>query len=499
VTAPVTLVWLRRDLRLTDNPALHAAVAGGGPVVPVFIWGDEPGPWSTGAAARWRLYHSLRALDADLRRRGSRLVVVRRPAVAALAELARRCDARHLHCSRTLDPGEPSATQLAKALAAAGAPIGVTVHDAGLLFGPPFPTTAEGRPYHVFTPFWRACRAAGAPPRPQPAPARLAPCSSRPDGMTLDEVRAEAVAPWSAGFSDSRPGETGALERLSDFVAGALARYAEDRDRPGLAGTSLLSPHLHFGEISARTVWHAVADTPSGESGGPEAFLRQLAWREFAHHLLLEHPRTTSEPLRPAFARFPWNDDPAALAAWQEGRTGYPLVDAGMRQLWQTGWMHNRVRLVCASVLCKHLLVPWQHGARWFWETLLDADLADNTLGWQWVAGSGADAAPYFRIFNPVSQGRRYDPDGTHVRRWLPELAALPDAVIHAPWEAPASVRLSAGIRLVEPGEAAALAAGRPGPQPLDDGCYPEPFIDHALARRRALDAYATMKERAGA
>ncbi|MBM3148014.1 MAG: deoxyribodipyrimidine photo-lyase, partial [Actinobacteria bacterium] len=317
---------------------------------------------------------------------------------------------------------------------------------------------------------------------------------------SLCDVRDEAVRPWSSGFSGWQPGEAGANERLERFVSGPLGDYAQARDRPDRPGTSRLSPHLHFGEVSARAVWHAVTDAALvGDDDGPEAFLRQLAWREFARQLLLEHPYTTSGPLRPELGSFPWNDDPDALAAWQQGRTGYPIVDAGMRQLWQTGWMHNRVRLVCASLLCKHLLIPWQRGARWFWETLLDADLADNTLGWQWVAGSGADAAPYFRIFNPASQGRRYDPDGVYVRRWLPELAGLPDAVIHAPWEASAARRRAAGVRLIPPGEAAALSTSGPGPRLHTEGVYPEPFIDHAPARRRALDAFATMRERARA
>ena len=247
----------------------------------------------------------------------------------------------------------------------------------------------------------------------------------------MRQLRLEPKVDWAGGIRAAwRPGEAGARERLERFLDGPVDCYDRDRDRPDLTGTSSLSPHLHFGEISPRTLWQRL----SGRKGGAEVYLKELVWREFAHHLLYHFPATTDQPLRSEFAAVAWREDPTGMRAWQMGRTGYPLVDAGMRQLWATGWMHNRVRMVTASFLVKHLLLPWQAGARWFWDTLVDADLANNTLGWQWTAGCGADAAPFFRIFNPTSQAKKFDSQGNYIRQWLPELAELPDEVIHQPW-----------------------------------------------------------------
>jgi deoxyribodipyrimidine photo-lyase len=502
VTSAPAIVWLRRDLRLRDNPALAAATRDG-PVLPTFVWDGEPGPWQIAGAARWWLWRSLTALDEDLRRRGSRLVLLRGAAAPALARLARVAGAQTLHYSLTLDPGEPAAADLARRLAAEGARIRVTAHEPNLVFGPHFPLTGAGTSFKVFTPFWRACLAAGSPPKPAAAPRRIAAPASWPPALDRSGLAPEAARPWTAGFADDWvPGEAAARRRLARFTGRPITEYADLRDRPDHDATSRLSPCLHFGEISARTAWHAsqAALGPveeAGQDSGGTAFRRQLAWREFAHQLLMAHPDTAERPLRTDFLAFPWRDDAGAFAAWAAGSTGYPLVDAGMRQLWSTGWMHNRVRLVCASFLTKHLLVPWQEGARWFWQTLLDADVADNTMGWQWVAGSGADAAPYFRIFDPVAQGRRFDPQGAYVRRWLPVLADLPDRWVHSPWLAPHDVRRAALLHLMPQDEGYPASAGTPGPSPLGDGFYPEPIIDHAAARRRALDAYRTMRERA--
>jgi deoxyribodipyrimidine photo-lyase len=335
-----------------------------------------------------------------------------------------------------------------------------------------------------------------APAAALAAPRALTPAPREPAGLALDGLEAEARKAWAAGFAEVwRPGETGAQRRLAGLAHGPLAAYAEDRDRPDRQSTSRLSPHLHWGELSGRQVWQAVAgelaeagldleasigppeqdgDQAPGLRRSTGAFLRQLGWREFAHHLLRHFPQTPERPLHERFAAFPWRDDPAALEAWQRGLTGYPLVDAGMRELWATGWMHNRARLVAASFLVKHLLLPWRLGEEWFWDTLVDADLANNALGWQWVAGCGADAAPYFRIFNPVLQGRRYDPEGAYVRRWIPELASLPAAHVHAPWLTPADVLAAAGVTLGE--------------------TYPAPIVEHDEARSRALAAYAVVK-----
>jgi deoxyribodipyrimidine photo-lyase len=300
-----------------------------------------------------------------------------------------------------------------------------------------------------------------------------------PAGDSADEWNLLPTAPdWAGGLRQAwRPGEGPGRERLEAFVDDDLRAYGRDRDRPEPGATSRLSPYLHFGEVSPRQVWHAVrhrieADTVSAHGG--EAFLRELGWREFCAQVLVDHPHVADEPLQSRFARFPWADDRETLKAWQRGRTGYPIVDAGMCQLWHSGWMHNRVRMVAASFLVKHLLLPWQWGEAWFWDTLVDADIASNAGGWQWVAGCGTDAAPYFRIFNPVLQGEKFDPDGAYVRRWVPELEGLPDRWIHRPWQAPPLELSAAGVRL--------------------GATYPAPIVDHALARARALAALETLK-----
>jgi deoxyribodipyrimidine photo-lyase len=502
-STPPTILWLRRDLRLGDNPALLAAARvsreRSGTLLPVFVWNPQSGrAWAPGAAARWWLWRSLRGLDDDLRRLGSRLLIARGDPVEVVAGLARRVAAPTVVWTAGLEPGEDSSDgALRSALAAAGVEA-VVAPQVSLLADPLSTRTRDGRPYTVFTPFWRARLAAGAPAEPLSAPSALPPAPHEPVGVPLMDIESEAAPPWTAGFAGVwRPGERGARQRLEGFLAGPLAVYAGDRDRLDLDGSSRLSPHLHWGELTARQVWHAVEGTlaeasldleaPVGPPAWDEeqapglrrsagAFLRQLGWREFAHQLLAAFPRTPEEPLHARFAALPWRDDEVALEAWRRGRTGYPVVDAAMRQLWGTGWMHNRARLLVGSFLVKDLLLPWQEGAAWFWDTLLDADLADNTLGWQWVAGCGADAAPYFRIFNPVTQGRRFDPDGAYVRRWVPELAGLDVRYLHAPWLAPDGVLAAAGVTLGE--------------------TYPEPIVDHGEARLRALAAYDLVRAR---
>jgi deoxyribodipyrimidine photo-lyase len=332
----------------------------------------------------------------------------------------------------------------------------------------------SGKPFQVFTPFWKNCLAKPDPAEPLPAPARIPAPDKWPDSLPLAALELEPRIDWAAGMRAAwTPGEAGAQDRLAHFFSGAAERYGAARDIPGIEGTSRLSPHLHFGEISPRQVWHAAR--LSGIAGWRESrYLAEVGWREFAHHLLYHFPRTPVEPLRPEFARFPWRENDEALKAWQRGLTGYPVVDAGMRELWATGWMHNRVRMIVASFLVKDLLISWTEGAWWFWDTLVDADLAQNTLGWQWTAGCGADAAPYFRVFNPSGQGEKFDADGSYVRRWCPELARVPQEWLHRPWEAPAAVLAAAGVVL-----------GRN---------YPKPIVDHAAARDFALKAFASLK-----
>ena len=464
------LVWLRLDLRLADHPAFAAAVASGLAVVPVFVWpprGEMPG-----AAARWWLHQSLMRLDESLREKGSRLVIRRGADAETLIELAREVGARRIFCNRVYEAAElEREADVAERLSARG--IAVEGFNGSLLFEPGSIRTTSGGSFQVFTPFWRACwNERDALRRPLKAPAAILAPRKWPRSLAVDDLELEPRIDWAAGMRAAwTPGEKAAQARLRGFARGPVQHYAEDRDRPDHDGTSRLSPHLHFGEISVLQAWHAAAGAL-----GAEVYLRQLAWREFAHHVLHAHPKSPGQAIHAEFGNFPWRRNQRRLRAWQQGRTGYPFVDAAMRQLWSTGWMHNRARMVVASFLVKHLLIPWQDGAAWFMDTLVDADLANNTMGWQWVAGCGMDAAPYFRVFNPILQGTKFDPDGEYVRRWVQELHGMPAEFIHAPWNAPARVLAAAGVRLG-----------------VD---YPRPLVDHAEARRAALAAFGEMRGR---
>jgi len=406
---------------------------------------------------------------------GSELVIRRGASLAELRRVAEAAGANAVFWNRRYEPAAIARDrQVEEALRAAG--LQAESHNGALLHEPWTVQNKSGRPFQVFTPFWRACLAAGEPAAPLPAPQTLIPPSRRPASLPLMVLGLEAAHSWTNGLRAAwQPGSKAAQAELQRFLRSGLLSYDEGRNRPDLPGTSRLSPHLHFGELSPRQVWHAVKRFAESRSIPAAAwrhwqFLAELGWREFAHHLLFHFPHTPEQPLRSQFARFPWQKNPAWLRAWQRGRTGYPLVDAGLRELWATGWMHNRVRMVVASFLVKNLLVPWQEGARWFWDTLVDADLANNTLGWQWTAGCGADAAPFFRIFNPVSQGEKFDPEGRYVRRWVPELARLPGRWIHQPWQSPPSVLAAAGIEL--------------------DRTYPRPIVSLLVSREMALEAY---------
>jgi deoxyribodipyrimidine photo-lyase len=463
--AAPTIVWFRRDLRLRDNPALLAA-ARRGPLVPLYVFSPEDeGPWAPGAASRLWLHLSLEALGQSLRALGSRLVLrAARTALEALDAILDETGATAVVWNRRY---EPAALQVDRAAEEhlRGRGVAVETFSAALLHEPWEISTKRGEPFRVFTPFWRACTAAGEPTLPLHRPRTLPQPRRWPSSVPLARLRLLPTVDWTAGIRATwQPGEAGALARLAAFQRRGLRRYARGRDFPAEPATSRLSPHLHFGEIGPRQVWHAVE--------GSGAFRRELGWREFAHHVLFHFPHTDLQPMRPEFAGFPWARAPGHLLAWQQGRTGYPIVDAGMRELWTTGYMHNRVRMIVASFLVKHLLQDWRAGARWFWDTLVDADLANNTMGWQWTAGSGADAAPYFRIFNPVVQGQKFDPQGRYVVRWVPELAGLPARFIHRPWDAPAPLR--AGVK-----------------------GYPDPIVEHAAARARALAAFAEIRRRA--
>ncbi len=478
--AMTTLVWFRRDLRLADNPALQAALATGGAVIPVYLHApEEERDWAPGAASRWWLHHSLAALAQDLARCGSRLCLrASEDSLVTLLELARASGAQRVVWNRLYEPAAVARDRRVKeGLRAAG--LTAESFNGALLYEPWTVHTRSAGPYRVFSPFWRRCQALPDPADPLPTPAAPPAPSRWPASEPLESLGLRPRLGWTAGLAQAfTPGSAAAHALLARFLRDGFAPYADARNLPGLAGTSKLSPHLHFGEIGPREIWHALRRcAEAGEIAGPwreSSFLAEIGWREFAHHLLFHFPHTADAPMRPAYARFPWREDAAALQAWQLGRTGYPIVDAGMRELWRTGWMHNRVRMIVASFLVKDLLLSWRVGARWFWDTLVDADLAANTLGWQWAGGCGADAAPYFRIFNPVNQGRKFDPLGRYVRLWVPEIAGLPDEWLPQPWNAPTSVLRSAGITLG-----------------LN---YPQPVVDHALARGRALAALATLK-----
>lgn len=475
--ATPVILWFRRDLRLGDNPALAAALAAKRPILPVYILDESGEGRGPGAASGWWLDKSLRALDAALRRRGGRLILRRGDSEAELRRQIDETGADQVFMNRRF---EPEAFARDADIAHDLQEEGVACHgfNGSLLTRPGAVLTGAGKPYRVFTPFMKALLQA-APERPAtPAPETLV-TPEGPAGEDIDGWGLHPCAPdWSRRF-DWTPGEAGAAAALATFIESGLADYAVGRDVPGRRGTSRLSPHLHWGEISPRGVVRAVrAAVADGRVAPAQAdkFIAEIGWREFSAHLLHQFPYMAQRAFRPEFDAMPWRADPEGLQAWKQGRTGYPLVDAGMRELWATGWMHNRVRMVVASFLVKHLLIDWREGEAWFWDTLVDADQASNVQNWQWVAGSGADAAPYFRIFNPVTQGEKFDPAGRYVRRWVPEIRALPDRWLHAPWAAPAAVLAEAGVRL-----------GR---------TYPRPIVDHAAARARALDALKSLAAR---
>lgn len=472
----VAIVWFRRDLRLTDHPALAQALADGHRVLPVYVHApQEDDGWAPGAASRWWLHHSLDALGSDLATRGARLVLRRGGSAAALLDVAAATKASAVYWNRLYEPAATARDAAVRAaLEARG--VSVTSTPGHLLFEPGTVLTRGGEPYRVFKPFWKACTGMlDRLPTPMAAADRIPGPDRRVDGESLDALALLPRIAWDSGLEESwRPGERGGVDRL-EHLEGVLGDYGRDRDRPDVEGTSRLSPHLHFGELSPLQVLTAARLAADGAAGSA-AFVRELGWREFAHHLLFHFPRTTDEPLDARFGRLDWRRDDDELRAWQRGRTGFPIVDAGMRELWHTGWMHNRVRMIVASLLTKNLFMPWREGARWFWDTLVDADLANNSLGWQWTAGCGADAAPYFRVFSPVLQAEKFDPGRRYIRRWVPELARLPDKWIHCPWAAPAAVLAEAGVRL-----------GRD---------YPLPVVDPKGSRDEALRRFAALKER---
>jgi len=466
------IVLFRRDLRLADNPALVAACAKHDRILPTYIHApNQEAPWAPGAASRWWLQHGLEALRGQLAAHGGDLHVLRgNNTLAHLRALVGATGATTIHWNRRYEPaGIASDTALKAALREDG----LDVHShAGHLWREPWAlATDAGQPYRVFTPFWRKLRAGLPDAAPLPS-ARAREWLRLPGSLPTAALELLPTIRWDAGLAESwTPGEAGAHELLEIFADDAVADYAQGRDLPARHGTSRLSPHLHFGEITPAQIQRVLQDrasrTDTRKRPDLEPYLRELGWREFAHHLLYHFPHTPDANFNPRFDDFPWAAaDAVLLERWQRGRTGIPLVDAGMRELWHTGWMHNRVRMVVASFLTKNLRQHWQHGARWFWDTLVDADLANNTLGWQWVAGCGADAAPYFRVFNPYLQAAKFDPDAVYLKRWLPELASLPAKTIHEAWRHPS------------------VLAGKG---------YPAPMVDLGASRDAALAAWGAL------
>ncbi len=476
-----TILWFRQDLRLTDNSALNAAISRGGPILPLFIFDhSEKHEWSLGGASRWWLHHSLEWLSESINERGNELIIRAGDTASVLGEVLKETRATSIFWNRCYEPRSIKRDKkLKQALIKDG--IDVCSFNSSLLREPWEVATQKGDPYKVFTPFWRASRALGEPAFPSSAPASIPAFDRAIKSCNLSTLQ---LLPENVDLTDGfqerwTPGEKGALDRLNEFKKGNAHDYGDLRNIPSLAGTSRLSPHLHFGEIGPRQIWHAITSNAYLKTDGImsksfETFLSEIGWREFSYHLLYYFPELPTTPIRKEFERFPWADSLSSRTAWECGKTGYPIVDAGMRELRSTGWMHNRVRMIVASFLVKDLLINWRYGARWFWDTLVDADLASNSASWQWVAGCGADAAPYFRIFNPTTQAKRFDPDGTYVRQWIPEISGLPNKLIHTPWLAKPVELSDAGIVL--------------------GNSYPYPIVDHSKARNHALDTYKKLK-----
>ena len=476
--APV-IVWFRNDLRVKDNPALHAARETGAPVIALYVL-DDDAPHAHGGAARWWLHHSLIALAKDLESAGTGLILRRGDSEKQLKAVLRESGAKSVFWNRRYFAKHIAVDKKLKSDFENDG-VKVVSFNGALLREPWEVRTNSGGPYRVYSPFWRSLRAMGpAREKPLAAMRKIAGPGKPPSSDRIEDWDLPPSKPnWAKEFGTLwKPGERGAHETLKAFLDSPVDHYADGRNRPDLELTSRLSPHLAFGEISPVQIWsetRARIDSGDVNEKSADKFLSEIAWREFSYNLLFHYEGLPEAPLREEFADYPWRDDKEGLRAWKKGLTGYPIVDAGMRQLWTTGWMHNRVRMIVASFLIKDLLVPWQEGEAWFWDTLVDADLANNAASWQWVAGCGADAAPYFRIFNPVSQGEKFDPEGDYVRAFVPELAKMPSKYIHAPWTAPQEILRESGVTL--------------------GNSYPKPIIDHSHARRRALEGYDKIKK----
>lgn len=475
MTDPVTLMWFRNDLRLRDNPALREACQSAS-VIAIYIYDDTHAQQhEMGAASKWWLHHSLTSLNESL---DNKLHILKGDPVEIIGELVNQFNASDVVWNRCYEPWQIKRDKQIKA-ELINRDVKVKSFNGSLLWEPWEIMNQSGSPYKVFTPYYRkGCLKASPPRSVVDAPRHCNYEYDETHDQGLDTLQLLPDINWHSSFSDHwQPGEEGAAQRLSQFLSEPIQSYKEARDVPSKKGTSLLSPHFHFGEISAHQVWYATLNKFNGQidSADVDSFMSELGWREFSYYLLYHFPDLPEKNYNPKFNSFLWRGKSADLTAWQRGQTGVPLVDAGMRELWQTGYMHNRVRMIVGSYLVKNLRTHWHHGEAWFWDCLLDADLAANSASWQWVAGSGADASPFFRIFNPVTQGERFDPSGQYVRQYCPELAKLPDKYIHKPWEASAEILKQAGITLGQD--------------------YPEPLVDLKVSRQEALDSYSAAKD----
>ena len=471
------IIWLRQDLRLQDHPSIKYAIENDLKVTFVYILDEnEQTDWPMGAASKWWLHHSLKGLKSELAKLKIDLILKKGRPQEVLLELAEASGAKTISWNRSFEPHHlKKDSEISNFLHKKE--LSVKVFNSALLFEPWNISNKNNQPYQVFTHFWNCCKDKGAPRGVLEYDlAKLKNLPTGIDSLDIEELNLLPKICWDEKIAKFwQPGEKNAQTALDRAIDEVIADYTEKRDYPAINGTSRLSPYLHFGEITPAYIWHKVSISKKLTESQKSAFLRQVGWREFGHHLLYHFPHTTDKPLQEKFAAFPWVKSEANLKAWQQGKTGYPIVDAGMRQLWQTGWMHNRLRMIVGSFLVKDLLISWQEGARWFWDTLVDADLANNTLGWQWVGGCGADAAPYFRIFNPMTQSEKFDKDGKYIKKWVPELSSLPAKWIHKPWEAPLEVLKACNIELG-----------------VD---YPAPLIDHSTAREEALKAFESVKK----
>lgn len=461
------IVWFRQDLRLHDNPALQAALADADRIIPIYIH-DENIAWAPGAASRWWLHHSLTALAEEIKDIGSRLIIRRGNSTEVLQQVIDETGANGVYCNRIYEPADlKHDKQLHRQLKEQG--IEFSIYQGNLLREPDTVQNQSGQPYKVFTPFYKCYLREGWDTHVYSSPKQLPSISTRIKSDKIADLDLLPTIDWDSSFYDHwQPGESGAWKQLRRFLRKSLGDYHQARDVPSLEGTSRLSPHLHFGEISVRAILAELDRQDLRKQG--EDFIRELIWRDFAHSVLFHFPHTTDKPFDDRFGNFKWKTSKKLLQAWQQGQTGYPIVDAGMRELWHTGYMHNRVRMIVASFLTKNGMIHWKKGAEWFWDTLVDADLAANSMNWQWVAGCGVDAAPYFRIFNPVTQSQRFDKQGLYIRQWVPELKNLPNKYLHEPWKTPDEVQQQAGCIIGKD--------------------YPEPILDLKATREAALEAY---------